>query len=108
MKKDLDGFLSFIAPSRVVKYAYQMLIHPQVKKLRPRELAFMETGQRQTVSFQQKKLVTYSWANQGPTILLIHGWEGQAGNFTDIIQALHADGYSIVTFDAPAHGSLLE
>ncbi|MDG1262955.1 MAG: inner membrane CreD family protein [Flavobacteriales bacterium] len=43
MKKDLVGFLSFIAPSRVVKYAYQMLIHPQVKKLRPRELALMGT-----------------------------------------------------------------
>lgn len=108
MKKALVGFLSFIAPSRVANYAYHMLTHPQVRKLRPLELAFMKTGERQTVSFQQKKLVTYSWANQGPTILLIHGWEGQAGNFTDIIQALHVDGHSIVTFDAAAHGSLLE
>lgn len=104
MKKAFIGFLSFIAPSRLAKFAYHMLTHPQVKKLRPRELEFMETGERKTLLFQKKDLVTYFWPNTGPKIMLIHGWEGQAGNFTDVIQRLHKSGFSIITFDAPAHG----
>ncbi|NJK83035.1 MAG: alpha/beta hydrolase [Saprospiraceae bacterium] len=37
-------------------------------------------------------------------MLLIHGWEGQAGNFADLVQKLLEQDYTVYAFDAPSHG----
>lgn len=37
-------------------------------------------------------------------ILLIHGWEGQAGNFADLVEQLLEEDYCIYAFDGPSHG----
>jgi pimeloyl-ACP methyl ester carboxylesterase len=35
---------------------------------------------------------------------LVHGWEGQAGNFSSIISRLLAENHSVIAFDGPSHG----
>jgi len=35
---------------------------------------------------------------------LIHGWEGQAGNFSDLIHILLKQNYTVYAFDGPSHG----
>ncbi len=37
--------------------------------------------------------------------MLVHGWEGQAGNFSKIIETLVAENYSVLAFDGPSHGN---
>ncbi len=39
------------------------------------------------------------------TVLLVHGWEGQAGNFTDLIELLINEGFTVYAFDGPGHGA---
>lgn len=41
----------------------------------------------------------------GPTVLLVHGWSGQASQWSAFIPALLEAGYHVVTFDMPAHGA---
>ncbi len=36
--------------------------------------------------------------------MLIHGWGGQAGNFSDLIEKLLANNYTVLAFDGPSHG----
>lgn len=36
--------------------------------------------------------------------MLVYGWEGQAGNFADLVPALLENNFSIHAFDAPSHG----
>jgi pimeloyl-ACP methyl ester carboxylesterase len=43
-------------------------------------------------------------AGDGPTVLLIHGWEGQASDLGAITLALLAAGHRVVAVDLPAHG----
>ena len=43
-------------------------------------------------------------AGDGPTVLLVHGWEGQASDFGAIAFALLASGHRVVAIDLPAHG----
>jgi pimeloyl-ACP methyl ester carboxylesterase len=44
----------------------------------------------------------------GPTVLLVHGWEGQTSDFSSLIPALLKAKYRIVGFDLPAHGGTRE
>ncbi|WP_189663351.1 MULTISPECIES: alpha/beta hydrolase [unclassified Polaribacter] len=37
-------------------------------------------------------------------MLFIHGWGEQAGNFSDLIESLLTNGFTVYSFDAPSHG----
>lgn len=105
MKKQIIKVLSNVAPSMVAGMAYKVLTNPQIKKLREHELELLDQSQKETIPFGKFDIQTYKWGN--PTdekILLIHGWEGQAGNFSDIIQELIKHKYYVIAFDAPSHG----
>ena len=52
-------------------------------------------------------LQAYIWPGpneQSPTVLLIHGWEWQAGRWDAFIAPLRAAGWRVAAYDAPAHG----
>lgn len=44
-------------------------------------------------------------AGQGPAVLLVHGWEGHAGDMAAFIPGLLEAGCSVVVPDLPAHGA---
>ena len=73
---------------------------------RPRDRAGAELLRRDTarlVPYGHRWLATWSFGS-GPTVLLVHGWSGHAGQFEPWIEPLVAAGYRVVLFDAPAHG----
>jgi pimeloyl-ACP methyl ester carboxylesterase len=49
-------------------------------------------------------IVTWRWG-LGPTVLLVHGWEGRGAQLGAFVEPLVAAGMSVVAFDAPGHGS---
>ncbi len=48
-------------------------------------------------------VAAWRWG-EGPTVLLVHGWEGRGAQLGAFIEPLVAAGMSVVTFDAPGHG----
>ena len=46
---------------------------------------------------------TWRWGH-GPTVLLVHGWEGRGSQLGAFVEPLVRAGLSVVTFDAPGHG----
>lgn len=50
-------------------------------------------------------VATYEWGAGGRTVLLSHGWNGRSSQFAVLVRELVAEGYRVVAFDAPAHGS---
>ncbi len=104
MQKTLIRLASQIAPRQVSNFAYKQLLNPQVHKLRDFELAVLAQAQKETIAFQGFDIATYVWPGGPRKILLIHGWEGQAGNFGDIIKALREADFTVLAFDAPSHG----
>jgi pimeloyl-ACP methyl ester carboxylesterase len=56
-----------------------------------------------TLTASGLELAAWSWGN-GPTVLLVHGWEGSAGDMVPLAGALVRSGYRTVLFDLPAHG----
>jgi len=45
----------------------------------------------------------WSWG-EGPTVLLVHGWNGRATQLGSLVDPLVARGYRVVAFDAIGHG----
>jgi pimeloyl-ACP methyl ester carboxylesterase len=104
MQKQIIKTLCTLLPNVMVKLAYKKLTMPQVQKLRENELEVLATMEQPTIDFQGFKIQLYEWKGGKKSVLLIHGWEGQAGNFSDIINRLKAENYTIYAFDAPSHG----
>lgn len=104
MKKNLVRIASNLFPSVITSFAYDQLTNPQVRKLRKNELSTLDNSQKEDFKFKEFNIKLYTWTGGEKKVLLIHGWEGQAGNFSDLIELFLENGYTVHSFDAPSHG----
>lgn len=104
MNKNFIRALSFLFPNRVADLAYKRLTHPQSAEMREHEKAVLNSSSQQMVDFKGFKISTYRWGEGEKKVLLIHGWEGHAGNFSELIPVLLTNGFTVYAFDAPSHG----
>jgi len=52
---------------------------------------------------ERRRVSAWRWGH-GPTVLLVHGWEGRGAQLGSFIEPLVRAGLSVVAFDAPGHG----
>lgn len=104
MKKKIVNIVSSVFPNFFTKIAYDQLTNPQITKLRTHELTTLNKSEQRDIAFKDFTIRTYQWNNKGAGILLIHGWEGQAGNFADLVEELIKKGFTVYSFDGPSHG----
>src|SRR6185503_6218524 len=50
------------------------------------------------------RLASYVWAGGGPTVVLVHGWNGTSGDLSAFVGPLRDTGRRVVAIDLPAHG----
>jgi len=67
-------------------------------------LATLAKAEKEMIEINNNKIQLYKWGNSKKKILLVHGWEGQAANFSEIIEELLLSNYTIYSFDGPGHG----
>jgi len=93
-------------------FAERLFTTPRRHARPERERATLATGRPFTVDValrsprwngQHCRVAAWRWGH-GPTVLLVHGWEGRGSQLGAFIQPLVSAGLSVVTFDAPAHG----
>ena len=46
----------------------------------------------------------YLWKNDGPNVLLVHGWGADSSSMSGFVKPLLSLGFQVASFDAPAHG----
>lgn len=77
-----------------------------------RERAILASGRPFTVDVRLRsprwngartRVAAWRWGH-GPSVLLVHGWEGRGSQLGAFVEPLVAAGLSVVAFDAPAHG----
>jgi hypothetical protein len=92
--------------------AERLFTSPRRHPRPPREQLALATGHRFTIDVNLRsprwngartKVVAWRWG-VGPTVLLVHGWEGRGSQLGAFVEPLVRAGLSVVTFDAPAHG----
>jgi pimeloyl-ACP methyl ester carboxylesterase len=67
------------------------------------ERALLDQARSFHVHSRWGELAAWSWG-EGPTVLLVHGWNGRGSQLASLVEPLVRDGYRVVTFDAPGNG----
>jgi predicted alpha/beta-fold hydrolase len=98
-------FLDLLFPLLAARKVYRLMSNPRIHKLREFETRALDRSTMEKVKFNGFDIQKYAWGSaDNPVALLIHGWEGQAGNFGAMIDLLLDKGYHVIAYDAPAHG----
>lgn len=63
----------------------------------------LEKAEAFRVAYADGFVPIWSWG-QGPTVLLVHGWEGRGAQLGKFVMPLVEQGFRVVTFDGPGHG----
>lgn len=99
--KTMDRML----PSVAAKQVYKVMSNPKIRKFKDFEEEVLAKAHKEIIKFKHFDIQTYSWGEKNDKVaLLIHGWEGHAGNFGALVEILVAKGFYVVSFDAPSHG----
>ncbi|MBT2767297.1 alpha/beta fold hydrolase [Stenotrophomonas sp. ISL-67] len=67
--------------------------------------AWLDSATPLTFDVHRRPVAGWAWGDSGPTILLVHGWGGNAGQLCSLVAPLRRQGFRVVAFDAPAHGA---
>lgn len=95
--------LGAIAPGRAEMLASYLFGKPKRVGISSKAEATMAAGHRFNLRVRDMTLAAWSWGD-GPTILLHHGWGGRASQMHSFVSPLVDAGFSVVAYDAPAHG----
>lgn len=102
----IGKILQFFSVKWTTVYLSKLFTTPIKHKIPKRELQ-MERNSIQTKIYVPeigKDIVVYQLGTGDKKILLVHGWSGRGTQLVKFAEVLLLKGYSIVSFDAPAHG----
>lgn len=66
--------------------------------------AVLAEGEALRFEVHGRRVEGWRWGT-GPTVLLVHGWGGHAGQLHAFVKPLVARGLRVLAFDAPSHGA---
>jgi len=89
----------YLAPSLTAAVADRLFFKTRRNGPRPQERDVLETATPSLIAGMK----AWSWGD-GPTVLLVHGWNGRATQLGGFVEPLVARGYRVVAFDAFGHG----
>ncbi len=91
------------SPSLAAKVGTELMFRTSRHTPKPSERELLQGGERFTVVSEGVRLAAWSFG-QGPTVLLVHGWNGRGGQLGGYIEPFVKRGFRVVTFDSPGHG----
>jgi pimeloyl-ACP methyl ester carboxylesterase len=98
--------LEKVAPRLAGRLAYGLFHRAARRPLSATEAAFLSEARRDDLRHGSLTVPVYSWGRlEAEAVLMIHGWSGNAGQFSELARAVLASGLRVVAFDAPGHGA---
>lgn len=92
-----------LAPKTTKNILLKRFFKPMSYALTPLEKQYLENGAPFHIQVHGNKIRCWKWG-RGPGILFVHGWNGRGVNFTHFFKSFIDAGFSVITYDAPAHG----
>ena len=101
--------LQFLSPKLASLFASKIFTTPVKHKLPNREASMYADATKTAIVIPEinKEVVVYEYGNTIVTqkkILLVHGWSGRGTQLFKFADAFVAQGFSVISFDAPGHG----
>ena len=99
------SILTRVSPDLAARFANYLWFKTQRFPEPKREAMILEKARWETLDVDDKKIQIYIWGEDDrPAVLLVHGWNGRAGQLGSFALDLVEKGYRVVGFDSPAHG----
>lgn len=98
--------LQAISPKLATLFAAKLFATPLKHNIPKREID-MEKNSKQSKLFVpkiNKTIVVYQYGESSRKTLMVHGWSGRGTQLFKIADELLLNGFSTISFDAPAHG----
>jgi pimeloyl-ACP methyl ester carboxylesterase len=94
-----------ISPELAGVGAARLFLSSRRHPVLPRDQEQLQRARRWQLDTAQGPLAAWTWGpEEGPTIALLHGWEGRAAQFGAFVPPLVAAGYRVAAVDGPGHG----
>lgn len=91
-------------PHLAGRMAWTLFCTPfKASKPTPLQADVLSQAQVSIQRFGDRRLKVYRWGQEGPAVLMVHGWGGRAHVFGQFVTELRARGMSVIAFDGPAH-----
>ena len=98
------GLLQAVAPDAAAMAASHLFFRTRRIRFDEAARALFDRAAPLLVPFGEQRLAAWSWGS-GPTVVLSHGWNGNAAQLAAFVEPLLERGYRVVTFDHVGHGS---
>lgn len=97
---------AFASIKLATKFAARIFTTPIKHKVPKREFEMDQKSIQKNIHISaiNKNIVTYHYGESKRKVLLVHGWSGRGTQLFKIADELLQNGYSTISFDAPAHG----
>jgi len=95
--------LTVVSPPLAVRAAASLFRTPPRHKTSDAERRLLASGTERRLRAGSSEIATWTWG-EGPTMILVHGWGSRGARLGSFVEPLVSAGYSVVTFDSPAHG----
>ncbi|MFI8379356.1 alpha/beta hydrolase [Leeuwenhoekiella sp. NPDC079379] len=96
--------LALVSPQAAAKKAFKIFSKPRRGKIGPHHEGFLKPNLEPALQIDELSIQPYKWPGGEKTILLVHGWESHTHRWKEMIVRLKSENYTIIAFDAPAHG----
>ncbi|MFD7263605.1 alpha/beta fold hydrolase [Streptomyces sp. NPDC059874] len=94
-----------LAPGLVGPRVFALFVRPLGRPLlRPDEAEVMARAETGRLLVRGVPVTTYRWGDGGQPVLVVHGWSSRASRFAGFVEALRAQGRTVIAFDSPGHG----
>lgn len=96
--------LSSLSPPLGARLLERVFLTPRRHFVPERERAWLDSAEAIAFRSRGRRLAGWIWGASGPTVLLVHGWEGRGSQLGAFVEPLLSIGFRVVTFDGPGHG----
>ncbi|ARV19184.1 2-hydroxy-6-oxononadienedioate/2-hydroxy-6-oxononatrienedioate hydrolase [Curvibacter sp. AEP1-3] len=96
--------LSAVVPAIAARLALKLFLTPQRFRTPSWESEKLKSAVESRIRTSTSEVAVYKWGNGEERVLLCHSWGGRGSQLGAFVEPLLNNGFSVVAFDAPAHG----
>lgn len=96
--------ITLFSKRRGAKLGIDLFCKVRAGRVKPKQAPYLDAARYKTEQFSGHQIQTYHWPGEGPSVLLLHGWESNVFRWRNLIGYLQEAQFNIYAFDAPGHG----
>ena len=95
---------SLVNPEKAARKSFKLFQKVQKKNIREREEAFFDAARKFQVETATENIDCFELGDpNGDLVILVHGWDSNAGSMSRIAAALAGQNKRVITFNLPGH-----